>query len=56
MFRTENNVTREFHKHSKVATRADVTSSTVSPLKSAIKMPRQAKQAEKLKTKQAKFA
>lgn len=48
VFKTENNETREFHKHSKVATRALPAKQPVKPLKSAIRMPRAAKQAEKL--------
>ena len=57
VFKTENNVTREFHKHSKVATRAAPNVSQADkPLKSAIKAPRQAKQEEKKAKKTAKFA
>ena len=57
VFKVENNITREFHKHSKVATRVLPSSSKPTTiLKSAIKKPREAKQAEKLNAKVAKFA
>ena len=52
IFNTENNVTREFHSHSRVATRALPNDPQLSePLKSAIKKPREAKQAVKLQKK-----
>ena len=53
---TENNITREFHKHSKVATSALPSNRQETPLKSAIKKPRQDKQNEKMRAKVAKFA
>ena len=57
VFNLENNETREFHKHSRVATRALPNDSTQSePLKSAIKKPREAKQTAKLQKKQFRFA
>jgi len=44
VFKPENNITREFHKHSKVATRVLPNSSAPQGiLKSAIKKPREAK-------------
>ena len=50
IFNTENNITREFHTHSRVATRAlpNDFHNKSEPLKSAIKKPREAKQAAKL--------
>ena len=48
-------MTREFHTYSKVATRA-MPNAPSKPLKSAIKAPRETKQADKLKSKQARFA
>ena len=56
VFKLENNVSREFHTHSKVATRALPNPTKVPILKSAIKKPREDKQKEKLKAKVAKFA
>ena len=44
VFKLENNVTREFHQHSKVATRVLPSSSAPAGiLKSAIKKPREVK-------------
>ena len=54
MFKTENNVTRLFHQHAKVATRA-LPNLGPKALKSAIKAPRETKQKDKLKAKQARF-
>jgi len=57
VFKFENNTTREFHAHSKVATKALPHSSEPTPvLKSAIKKSRSDKQTQKLKSKHAKFA
>lgn len=57
IFKPERNETREFHKHSKVATRSlEVSSAPKSILKSAIKKPREEKQAKKMTKKVAKFA
>lgn len=50
IFKVENNTTREFHKHSKVATKVLPNSAGPTPeLKSAIKKTRGDKQTEKLK-------
>ena len=43
VFKTENNVTREFHQHSKVATRALPNRKAPENLKSAIKKNRETK-------------
>ena len=51
VFKLENNTSREFHTHSKVATRALPNVKSASTLKSAIKKPREDKLNEKLKKK-----
>ena len=57
VFKMDNNTTREFHTHSKVATKVLPNSSEPTPvLKSAIKKSRTDKQTQKLKSKHAKFA